>query len=1139
MRPIARQSSRLASSSRVRQSSIPRTRRLQQARAFYASANRSSDPRPPNGHSDHYTPFNEHREEQKKSENGLGRSDQTIEQENEESKPSNDGHKPGIRRSLRQKRMNDVPKPPPIPQWFLKHNVKLLRDSPGLDSDEATGQQIHCVDVDTGHVLFTVPYYSEAGHEPVEKTGKHIVKGRQDRHRPQDPARTSNNKPPNVVKNDIDQDFFNHKFQPRKEQPAVKRIAQSNELVLDEDKSQEESTRDPLSDVFLEAELSIRAALSLALEEHHRSSFAVDRVDLSLQCPDLNSHDHLDELVGDLARITRADLIRLDANDFAELTSEYVGQGRDEPGSYSNLGYDVFDGYEVAALSSRPNPYQSQVQDHEENDMDEEEDEDEDDRESSRGSDLGPFTSMGQLKKALLDGRNDLGRALGGRVVGIGIGTPRIVHQTLTSRRPIKSSSTESSDMHRDDARLVALLDSLLDAPKQKRAAGRHDDNAVNRQHRSQTTKDSTLKGAHDDANWHRQKMLRSRRSNASLWLPQTSNSFVDYLGRTVQHNEAAKTPFTLTTGLRSSSHDTEWTGDDRPRTIVHVRDLRDICNSRLGENVIYRLVKAVQKRRRCGEQIIIVGTTAQDAPGPYRTPGDHSDEFPFRSITLPPFLDLSPADLPEFEASSANLPQETLDDPAYGRILEINLRHLQTMIRRLTPNEEVDLLDPHLRSQLSLPGTHFLSERVLPLDQVQRLVLIAVGLKQSHAQADALKPIHLALASFVATRSDHMMQSWSLFKESKQSKKFRSDLEGSESIHGSEKGTTEARMDHLKKTCNTHESRLLSGMVDPHNIKTGFADVHATPDTIDALKTLTTLSLLRPDAFKYGVLANDRLPGLLLYGPPGTGKTLLAKAVAKESKATVLEISGAQIYEKYVGEGEKMVRAVFTLAKKLSPCIVFIDEADAIFGSRSNAGNRNTHREIINQFLREWDGMDDHGVFIMVASNRPFDLDDAVLRRLPRRLLVDLPVAKDRQSILGIHLQHEHLDLSVSLRELAAQTPLYSGSDLKNVSVAAALACVREENARASEHDLPLKRTLTSRHFDQALAEISASISEDMGSLTAIRKFDEQYGDRRGRRKKAGYGFGIGDDAVDESAARVRQAPSSSSSSSSSPPPP
>ena len=224
-------------------------------------------------------------------------------------------------------------------------------------------------------------------------------------------------------------------------------------------------------------------------------------------------------------------------------------------------------------------------------------------------------------------------------------------------------------------------------------------------------------------------------------------------------------------------------------------------------------------------------------------------------------------------------------------------------------------------------------------------------------------------------------------------------------------------------------------------------------------------------------------------------------------------------VYDMYVGEGEKNVRAIFTLAKKLTPCIIFIDEADAILGARTSGSNRSSHRELINQFLREWDGMTDLSAFIMVATNRPFDLDEASLRRLPRRLLVDLPVEKDREAILEIHLKDEVLDPEVSLSQLASQTPFYSGSDLKNLAVAAALACVREEFDTAAAFNVnpektenykyPDKRTLYPRHFVKAMEEISASISEDMGSLTAIRKFDEKYGDRRGRRKKlGGYGF-------------------------------
>lgn len=131
----------------------------------------------------------------------------------------------------------------------------------------------------------------------------------------------------------------------------------------------------------------------------------------------------------------------------------------------------------------------------------------------------------------------------------------------------------------------------------------------------------------------------------------------------------------------------------------------------------------------------------------------------------------------------------------------------------------------------------------------------------------------------------------------------------------------------------------------------------------------------------------------------------------------------------------------------------------------------------------------------------------------------------------MKIHLKDETLDQSVDLAELAHRTPLYSGSDLKNLCVAAALACVREENDLAAKHQgpepyqYPARRILTRAHFERGMEEISASISEDMSSLSAIRKFDEQYGDRKGRRKKsAGWGFmPLGTEQAETDAARVR----------------
>jgi SpoVK/Ycf46/Vps4 family AAA+-type ATPase len=109
-------------------------------------------------------------------------------------------------------------------------------------------------------------------------------------------------------------------------------------------------------------------------------------------------------------------------------------------------------------------------------------------------------------------------------------------------------------------------------------------------------------------------------------------------------------------------------------------------------------------------------------------------------------------------------------------------------------------------------------------------------------------------------------------------------------------------KLKEIGKKCTRHEKKLLGGVVLPNDIRTTFTDIRAPEETIEALKTLTSLSLIRPEAFSYGVLATDKISGLLLYGPPGTGKTLLAKAVAKESGATVLEISGAELNDMFVG---------------------------------------------------------------------------------------------------------------------------------------------------------------------------------------------------------------------------------------------
>ncbi|KAK3675174.1 phenylalanyl-tRNA synthetase alpha subunit, mitochondrial [Recurvomyces mirabilis] len=1145
-----------------------------------------NDARPPNTGTDHDAWI----EQQRKASTPAHDQDDaatTAPAPTEEAAKSNgDGRRTGrlSMRKLRDRKNGvvDVPKPPPIPSWFLKHNVFLEKDEVAQSKGREGKEVLRCVDAGSGHTLFTMPYY-----KPVEgrsfttirgklidisclETKKDEVSGLPDKLREEvlihqmqvlrakkpheidqealgellislpretqeeilrregiERGKGSKSEAPTVGSTElktggkekkrpikktpnigVSDGFFNQKFGGQSTEGAdtPPRIGYN---IL---KASTIESCPPFSWVMLEAETAARAALSMGQQAQHAASYASSRVDLALHCPDGDSHDQMDMFVRDLAQTIGVDVVRLDANDFEELAGEYVGSGQDSPGSLATLGYDVFNGYVGSSVREKPfMPFKSTEEDEDEFDMDEDEEElDEDeDAEEDRGSTPPSFRNISDLRKALSERRGQLGKMLSGvGIAHVHIGKSQLVNGGSSDGMPpgfvFGEGPKESAGF--DDARLRALLDGLIDAGKQKRGDG------------------SAVQATHSPDEKSKAVQLGLARAMAS-WLGINEQAGSSSIKMQSEQTASPLIPFPDETANR--------------KTIIHVRDLKELQNSSRsgsGPDIIKALVQVVEKRRRRGESVMIIGTTAESAQTSFFMPRpSQQNEQSFRTITVPPLFSATAEELEKLGASMLPISTKTMtDDGAYRRILEMNLRHLQSMLRRLRPGQEVDLLSKSAQAQMSLRGTYVLGEKVLTLDQVQRLVLTAIGLAETHAKADTIQPAHLALAIHLTSNVDQVVQTWT--SSDRMSKLPKSMQPGSKGKSGESdsKESGPSKADQVRSSCNQHEGKLLTGVADAKKIKTGFADVHAPTETIEALKTLTSLSLMRPEAFSYGVLANDRLPGLLLYGPPGTGKTLLAKAVARESKATVLEITGAQIYEKYVGEGEKMVRAVFSLAKKLSPCVVFIDEADAIFGSRSSAGNRNTHREIINQFLREWDGMDDRGVFVMVATNRPFDLDDAVLRRLPRRLLVDLPVAKDRESILGIHLKDEILDTeSVNLEKLAERTPFYSGSDLKNLCVAAALACVREENdlrIADPQAKLPEKRTLTGKHFEKAVQEISASISEDMGSLTAIRKFDEQYGDRRGRQKKKSYGFAPAgaEGVVDESAVRVRQAESS-----------
>ena len=210
----------------------------------------------------------------------------------------------------------------------------------------------------------------------------------------------------------------------------------------------------------------------------------------------------------------------------------------------------------------------------------------------------------------------------------------------------------------------------------------------------------------------------------------------------------------------------------------------------------------------------------------------------------------------------------------------------------------------------------------------------------------------------------------------------------------------------------------------------------------------------------KYTTIGAKLPKGALLVGPPGTGKTLLAKAVAGEAHVPFFSLSGSEFVEMFVGVGASRVRDLFEEAKKNAPCIIFIDEIDAIGKSRdSRYGGGNDEREqTLNQLLAEMDGFDSSkGVLILAATNRPEVLDSALLRpgRFDRRVIVDRPDLKGREDILRVHAKNVNLDETVNFKEIALATAGAVGSDLANMVNEAAILAVKAGRSAVSQADL------------------------------------------------------------------------------------
>ncbi|KAK8730047.1 hypothetical protein OTU49_008438 [Cherax quadricarinatus] len=294
------------------------------------------------------------------------------------------------------------------------------------------------------------------------------------------------------------------------------------------------------------------------------------------------------------------------------------------------------------------------------------------------------------------------------------------------------------------------------------------------------------------------------------------------------------------------------------------------------------------------------------------------------------------------------------------------------------------------------------------------------------------------------------------------------------------------------KLSFNEYEMMIASQLVEPTQMSTSWKDVAGLSSVIRELRETLILPIQQRNRLQASRLIQPP-KGVLLHGPPGCGKTLLARAVAKEAGSRFINLDVASLTDKWYGESQKLSSAVFSLASKIQPCIIFIDEIDSFLRVRAS-GDHEATAMMKAQFLQQWDGLaTDHSrcVIVMGATNRPQDVDRAILRRMPAAFHIPLPGLEQREDILRLVLHDESLADDINISSLATQTESFSGSDLLELCRTAAVYRLRHllnDTSDQGESELATQqerwntdsteplRPITSLDFKQALSKMRES---------------------------------------------------------------
>jgi len=270
--------------------------------------------------------------------------------------------------------------------------------------------------------------------------------------------------------------------------------------------------------------------------------------------------------------------------------------------------------------------------------------------------------------------------------------------------------------------------------------------------------------------------------------------------------------------------------------------------------------------------------------------------------------------------------------------------------------------------------------------------------------------------------------------------------------------------------------------------------DIAGLENVKQAIREAVVLPLLKPELF-----VNGRKPwaGILLFGPPGTGKTLMAKAAVNECNVTFYIVDAASVVSKWVGESEKLIKTLFKMARDTSPSLIFMDEVDALTATRDSGSEISAERRMKTQLLQEMQGIKTSGknpILIIGATNRPWDLDPAFLRRFEKRIYVPLPDLESRKQIFKILTKKFDLDRDVDFSALATITDGYSGSDIEAVCNESSMAPLREKKIEDIINNPAVKiRPVRQSDFVTALSIQKKVTSE--ADLQRYKKWMQQYG--------------------------------------------